>query len=226
MLHKGKNTMKVNTEHNDDITCLDLNLNRGIVATGEMGKKPSLVIWDASTLETKAVFAKKLERSIANVTISPSGKLVAASSMSDKHEIAVYDIASGSLVAFGQGPRSVIYAIKFNSSEDEVVCACQKEVVFSRFKSGKIENKKGVFGKAPLNPCLALARLGDTMITSMSSGLLCQWKGNFVSKVYKEHAKSVGALCERSDGGIISGDALGNIVVWSSNMSKERVISL
>ena len=58
--------------------------------------------------------------------------------MSDKHEIAVYDIATGGLVAFGQGPRSVIYALKFNSSEDEVVCACQKEVIFSRFKSGKI----------------------------------------------------------------------------------------
>ena len=60
MLHKGKNTMKVNTEHNDDITCLDLNLNKGIVATGEMGKKPSLVIWDASTCQTKTVFANKL----------------------------------------------------------------------------------------------------------------------------------------------------------------------
>lgn len=60
------------------------------------------------------------------------------------------------------------------------------------------------------------------MISSMSSGLLAQWKGNFVSKVYKEHTKSVGALCERSDGGIISGDALGNIIIWSANMSKER----
>lgn len=60
VLNKNKNTMRVNTSHNDDITCLDANLSKGLVATGEMGRWPSLVIWDANTLETKAVFAKKL----------------------------------------------------------------------------------------------------------------------------------------------------------------------
>lgn len=117
VLNKQKNTMRVNTTHNDDITCLDVNAAKGIVATGEMGRWPSLVIWDASTLETKTVFAKKLERNISNVSISKSGKYVAASSMNDKHEIAVYDIQKNSLVAFGQGPKSVIFALKFLQNE-------------------------------------------------------------------------------------------------------------
>ena len=56
----------------------------------------------------------------------------------------------------------------------------------------------------------------------MSSGLLVWWKGTFASKVFKEHSKSVEALCERSEGGIISGDALGNIILWTSSMNKER----
>lgn len=42
--------MRVNTAHNDDITCLDLNLAKGLVATAEMGRWPSLVIWDATSL--------------------------------------------------------------------------------------------------------------------------------------------------------------------------------
>lgn len=50
VLDKGKNTMKVNTAHNDDITCLDINVEKGIVATGEMGRNPALVIWDANNL--------------------------------------------------------------------------------------------------------------------------------------------------------------------------------
>jgi tricorn protease-like protein len=91
-----------------------------------MGRWPSLVIWDANTLESKTVFAKKLEKNISNVAISKSGKYVAASSMNDKHEIAVYDILKNSLVAYGQGPKSVIFAIKFNQSEEEVICACDK----------------------------------------------------------------------------------------------------
>lgn len=50
-----------------------------------MGKKPAIVIWDANTAETKAVFQNKLEDSIACIAISPSGKYVAASSMSVNH---------------------------------------------------------------------------------------------------------------------------------------------
>ena len=41
--------MKVTTAHNDDVTCLDCNLNKGLVVTGEMGRKPSLIVWDANT---------------------------------------------------------------------------------------------------------------------------------------------------------------------------------
>jgi microtubule-associated protein-like 6 len=34
ILNKAKNSMKINTTHNDDITCLDINVSKGIVATG------------------------------------------------------------------------------------------------------------------------------------------------------------------------------------------------
>lgn len=85
MLDKNKNTMKVTTVHNDDVTCLDLNIHKNLVATGEMGRKPSLVVWDSNTLETKAIFKNKLEKSIATVTLSKSGKYVAATSMNDNH---------------------------------------------------------------------------------------------------------------------------------------------
>jgi WD40 repeat protein len=72
------------------------------------------------------VFQNKLENSIGCIAISPSGRYIAATSMSDNHEIAVYDINDKSLIAFGKGPRSVIYQIKFNLEEDQIICACAK----------------------------------------------------------------------------------------------------
>lgn len=115
ILNKLKKTQKINTEHNDDITCLDVNSKKNIVATGEMGKKPAIVIWDSNTAEKITVFANKLENSIGCIAISPSGKYVAATSMGESHDIAIYDINEKRLVAHGKGPRSVIYQIKFNS---------------------------------------------------------------------------------------------------------------
>lgn len=61
-------------------------------------------------------FASPLQQNIACIAISPSKKYIAASSMSDKHQIAIYDIEKKELVATGNGPRSVIYALKFNAS--------------------------------------------------------------------------------------------------------------
>ena len=98
--------------------------------------------------------------------------------------------------------------------------------MFAKFSHGKIELKKGVFGKAPIKPNLCVANLGDAMITSMSNGLLAYWKGTFCSRVFKEHTKPVGALCERAEGGLISGDTTGRIILWSMNMSKERELDL
>ena len=85
VLNQHKNTMRVTTVHNDDISCLDSNFHKNLVATGELGRKPSLVVWDSNTLETKAIFKNKLEKSIATVAISKSGKYVAATSMNDNH---------------------------------------------------------------------------------------------------------------------------------------------
>jgi hypothetical protein len=41
---------------------------------------------------------------------------VAATSMSDNHEISVFDVVKNATIAYGQGPKSVIYAVKFSGN--------------------------------------------------------------------------------------------------------------
>lgn len=90
VLNPTKNTMRTMDIHNDDVTCLDSKDN--ITVTGEMGKKPLIVVWDNETMEKITTFSSPLQHNIACIALSQSKKYVAASSMSDKHEIAIYDI--------------------------------------------------------------------------------------------------------------------------------------
>ena len=39
------------SQHRDDILCLDLSLDRTRVVTGQIGKFPSIHVWDAVTCE-------------------------------------------------------------------------------------------------------------------------------------------------------------------------------
>ncbi len=39
-------------EHGDDIVCLSIHLGKKIIATGEMGKKPKIIVWDSTTGKT------------------------------------------------------------------------------------------------------------------------------------------------------------------------------
>lgn len=172
-------------------------MKKNLVATGEMGKNPIIAVWDALTAKTIHVFThKQLIRSIAAVAISPSGKYVAAVSMCDDHDIFVFDITSKSLVAFGKGPKNVVFHIKFNAEEDTVILACDKQVAFANFSKGQLTCKKGVFGKAPVTQCysVAVGKNGDCLI-SQQNGLLTLWKGNSCTKVFKEHTKTVYAVC-------------------------------
>jgi hypothetical protein len=57
--------------------------------------------------------------------------------------------------------------------------------VFASFENGKVNCKKGVFGKVPGKSSFSIALLGDSVVTAMSDGLLILWKGTSASKVYK-----------------------------------------
>jgi WD40 repeat protein len=193
VLNQAKNTMRTTTVHNDDITCLDSWKN--LVVTGEMGRRPLIAVWDTDTMEVIVSFSKPLEKSISNVAFSPSGKYIAATSMSDNHEIAIYDVIKKELVATGNGPRSPIFALKFTQEEDKVVCGCAKEIVFANFSSGKgLKLERGIFGKVPIIPTYSLARVGGYMVSAMGNGNILLWKGNSCTKPLKEHNVAVTAL--------------------------------
>lgn len=93
-------------KHTDDVTALAVAPNRRLVATGEVGKKPKIYVWDAIAMQVVHTFSGKLSRGIKCLSFSPSGKLLAAVDVSDDHEIAVYNVESGVCVATARGDKA------------------------------------------------------------------------------------------------------------------------
>ncbi len=54
VLDKEKNTQKFFLEHNDDVHCLAVDPTGKFAATGQIGPKPWLFVWDTATMECLA----------------------------------------------------------------------------------------------------------------------------------------------------------------------------
>jgi len=60
VLDTTNNTQTFFNKHIDDITGLDVNCDMKTVATGEIGPKPSIYLWDSDTKEELCVFKGNL----------------------------------------------------------------------------------------------------------------------------------------------------------------------
>lgn len=91
VLNTENNTQKHFLGHIDDILCMAMHPNGRIVATGEIGPKPKICVWDSDTMQELACFIAPLTKGIKNLTFSADGKLLAASAMDYQHSIAIYE---------------------------------------------------------------------------------------------------------------------------------------
>jgi len=107
-------------------------------------------VWNTTSMECVARMQGVLLKGIKNLAFSPNGKLLAASAFDDDHTIAIYDWSSKPKagealkpVASGKGTRANILSLGFNTTNDQLVATCVKEVNFFTFANGIVTGKKG-----------------------------------------------------------------------------------
>lgn len=110
-------------EHTDDITSFAIHPDLKHCATGEIGPKPLITIWNTQTMECVARINTPLVKGIKTLAFSHNGKFLAASDMSDDHNVAVWDWQKDTKgkpmapLASGKGTRSKILSMGFTSDD-------------------------------------------------------------------------------------------------------------
>ena len=87
-------------QHRDDVTAIAFSPDRRLVATGEVGPAPKILIWDAVTMQLKTAVKHKLTKGIQSLAFSPSGKTIAAVAIDVDHSVAAISADTG--VTLGQ----------------------------------------------------------------------------------------------------------------------------
>lgn len=187
--------------HRDDIQCLDISLDRKTVVTGQVGKSPSIHVWNAETQEQICNFAlKPTSRGVAAVSISPCGRYVAAVDMHNDHHVCIYNIKREKELLFTEASKDGIFEVQWSKKMDDLRFATlgAKEIKFWHSADvTKRLNVKGTFGqKAQMTNMNCLA--SDTegwFYTGGANGHIHMWADNCqVVKSIKAHADQVTAM--------------------------------
>jgi WD40 repeat protein/Ca2+-binding EF-hand superfamily protein len=226
-----------NTEHDDDIISLDCHPNGHAVATGEVGKKPKIVIWDAYTGVTIRVIMFH-RRGVSNLAFSKCGELLVSAGMDDDRMIAVHNVNTGSLVGKGKAGRGIDILTIVVSKDGRFVTGGKGHIKFwelptANAAGGELPCKGGIYNNKAIKcrTVVSSTFLGTDCITGMSDGTLLLWKDRSATKFTKAHNGAVMALCELPEKGsvggtndagprIVSGGRDGKIHIWSYKLAK------
>ena len=118
---------------------MDVNPDLLRVATGEVGPKPYIYVWDSNTLMELCKFRGALTCGIAIINFTPNGDKLAAAAIDNNHTIAIFDITSkskngGVMIVADKGGMEIIFDLKWKNEKEFVT------VGIKHFKVWKVSN--------------------------------------------------------------------------------------
>jgi len=88
--------------HNDDILSIDVHTstkqNRSIVATGEIGAAPKIIIWQAEDMKMITSLRGTHTRGVAQLAFSPDGTVLASVGMDNSNSLAIHNWRNGDVL--------------------------------------------------------------------------------------------------------------------------------
>ena len=204
--------------HNDDITAFAVSRSGDLVATGEVGRRPSILVWEPNSLTQLHKFSSPIEKGIGALAFSPSGQVLLAVGMDDDHTLALYNLGTNSLIISNKGDREKILSAEF-TSEDEFVTIGVKHFKTWKLTGTKLTSSRGVFGKQD-NLLLSVAvhsTLG--VLTGNSAGCLLKWTSNEAVQGEALHEKGLDSLWTNGDS-IVTGGKDSWVHILDSSLQK------
>ncbi|CAG9325772.1 unnamed protein product [Blepharisma stoltei] len=222
-LNKETWTQTYFNKHIDDIIAFALSPNCDLAATGEVGRRPNIFIWDTASMMPIANFKQPLEKGISAIAFSPSATKLVAIGMDDNHSVAIYNLQSNSLICTTNGDREIILDVGF-ISENEFITTGPKHYKQWTLSGNQLSGKKGVFGRNN-NLLMCLAIQGTNIYTGTAIGTIIKWAGNTAGKSFPIHQRGVDSLWA-THACIVSGGKDGLVYILDNNLNKRQSFDL
>ncbi|XRB07249.1 echinoderm microtubule-associated protein-like [Pycnococcus provasolii] len=166
--------------HTDDILSVALHPAGELVATGQAGRDPIVLVWNATTMQVAAELRGFHQRAVVQLAFDVTGRYLATVGLDDAHSIAVYDWNLRKMVANSKGDENRLFVCRYNPHDGRLVTGGVRHLKFWVMDGGYLVGKKGMYGRLGA-PCTTLSieflKDGST-VTGTQSGHIFQWSAS------------------------------------------------
>jgi microtubule-associated protein-like 6 len=213
--------------HTDDIMSLTISDSRKLVASGQNGQCPTLMVWKADDCELVDSFKlPKGSRMVSACAISGDDKYIVAADAAEKVMAYVFEIGGKKKAIRELKIAMRVLHISFNPFNSEQVTSVGKNHMMlfngSQGKRGKGTTYKTKQGnKTTSHCCVAWSHKASSQqefFTGGTDGKLYHWKGTAIMKSMPSNKGAVNSICVKPDGDnevIVTGGADKGVTIFS-----------
>ena len=218
-------------EHTDDILSIAVsgdNHGAQLVATGEIGKSPTINVFDAKTMQTVVSLKGFHRRGVNQLAFSKDGDMLLSVGLDDDHSIAVYSTKDGKLIASTKGNKSKVLCAVGSSFKNGLFCtAGVKHVETWMVTAGSIKKSKVPWGKGGIQNGLCAAFTNEkTLVVGAAKGEIFVFHNSAFKSKVAAHDGSVNCLEIHPGGKIITGGKDGKVHLWESNLRGKMTVDM
>ncbi|KAI4568505.1 hypothetical protein MJT46_008303 [Ovis ammon polii x Ovis aries] len=189
--NRQQNTQRFYLGHDDDILCLAVHPLKDYVATGQVGRDPSIHIWDTETIKPLSILKGYHQYGVCAVDFSADGKRLASVGIDDSHTVVLWDWKKGEKLSVARGSKDKIFVVKMNPYvPDKLITAGIKHMKFWHRAGGGLIGRKGyvgTLGKSDTMMCAVYGWTEEMAFSGTSTGDVCIWRDIFLVKTVKAH---------------------------------------
>lgn len=193
-----------------------------VAASGEIGVRPAVHVWDTRTLTTLSVLRGFHRYGITQLDFSPSGEHLVTLGMDPYHCIAVYHWRSQTRILAAKATWKPCIDVRY-LDENTVACCGGKHLYFwKKTETCPVFKKyRGLDARAQAHDTYCVAKLGERVVTGSSAGYIHVWEGRNLVRSIKGHAGLVHVLETVSTTAgkvLLSGCTSGKIQIWNERL--------
>ncbi|CAM9343527.1 unnamed protein product, partial [Hapterophycus canaliculatus] len=199
-LNLTNHTQSFQLGHSGDATCLAVTPDGSLVATGEVSRRPIIIIWEPGSGKAVKTLSGFHRRAIAALSFSRDGRHLASLGCDDDHSLAVYDWNNGLLRATAKSGRRKALSVAWNVAGTRLVTCGLRHVSFWTLTEGgrNLSHCRGVFGakgRKQTLPCCMFAG-NDTAVVGTGDGHLYVFENGatVLTRSVKAHTGAVYTL--------------------------------